>query len=192
MNDVCAQCPVLENRRYRLRPVAPGDGEDLLAIYSDARVQPFLEPGAPSVPPASPAQVQALIAAWQEECRAHRGTHWALEDRLSARVVGAVALSRREDDGFFADCALLRLDLHGDWERERLIADLLSLLVDAAYDLSACSLLATRAPRGATERIRALRRAGFRPTDEPLRDGEGRLTYGYFCRPRPAADSAPR
>lgn len=81
-------------------------------------------------------------------------------------IIRLIEQSDAED--FYNNCGLLRLDLGSGCEKAELIYDVLSLIVEPFYDWFECSMIATKAPLYAVERIEALKKMGFTKSEEPL------------------------
>jgi hypothetical protein len=59
------------------------------------------------------------------------------------------------------NCGLLRLDLRSDYETKANIIDILKTIIDKAYQLFECNMIATKALPIASERVNALKELGF-------------------------------
>ena len=79
-------------------------------------------------------------------------------------------------------CAVLRLDLRSDHEREDDLTDLLRLIVPRVYAWFDCDRIVTKAVPAASDRIQALRKAGFVPEDAPLIGHDGTQYGDYWTR----------
>ena len=93
-------------------------------------------------------------------------------------AVGTVEFCYRESE----DTGVLRLDLRSDYEKEADISEILSLVLESAYDWIGCSRLITKAKPIAEERIRALTAFGFTPALAPLIGHDSRAYGDYFER----------
>ena len=103
--------------------------------------------------------------------------------------MGTVELFRRgsdnaEDYGGNVDsyngCGILRLDLRSDYEIEEVVLKILSLIIPPSYELFGCKTIATKAIKKAEERIRALKKYGFRESPHKLIGEDGREYSDYF------------
>ena len=67
-------------------------------------------------------------------------------------TVQNLKLFHREADEHFYECGLLRLDLRSDYEDAGQIANIISLIKEATYDLFYYNIIATKAVPETTER----------------------------------------
>jgi RimJ/RimL family protein N-acetyltransferase len=83
---------VIETARLVLRPWDPSDAEGALAIYADPSVRRWLRPG--DAVPATVEEMRTRLHDWAPDD--HESTdvhgHWAICDRATSSVVGALAL----------------------------------------------------------------------------------------------------
>jgi RimJ/RimL family protein N-acetyltransferase len=83
---------VIETERLVLRPWTPADADAALAVFAAPGVREWLRPE--TDPPASVEEMGARIAQWQPDHHLHADVlgHWAVCDRTSSAVLGAVSL----------------------------------------------------------------------------------------------------
>lgn len=67
---------------------------------------------------------------------------------------------------YLLNCGLLRLDLRSDYETKVNIIDILKLIIEKAYQLFECNMIATKALPTASERVKALKELDFSPTEK--------------------------
>lgn len=192
--DVYETCPVLEGDNFFLRLVEAGDAEDLLEVYSDPDAAPLFNGDnchGDDFRYATIARMREAVAFWDYSYRNRFFVRWTVVHRPSGRAVGTAELFRRDAlsaDGeprdFYHGSGLLRLDLRSDFERRDAIAELLGVVGRSAYGLFQCEILATKVPPSATERARAMREAGFRPSAAPLVGDDGTEYGNYWVRRR--------
>lgn len=183
MIDPYEKCPVFENENYLLRLVEPSDAPDLLRVYSDEKAVPFfnsdncdgdfhctlLE------------HVQGMIAAWQQEYDRRGFVRWSIMDKKIHRVIGTIELFNRKANDYFNNCGLLRLDLRSDYEQEKYILEILSLITPAAFALFDCPMIATKVPAFASQRKSAVEQLGFTASPEELIGGhDGKIYTNYY------------
>lgn len=185
MKDIYQECPRFENGDYLLRLVAKTDASDLWKVYSDEKAVPFFNGdnchGDDFHYRALEAMEQALDF-WQFSYSAGYFVRWAIVEKKTGEAVGTMELFHRDAQDAFTNCGLLRLDLRSDQERADRIQSILSLILAPAYDLFACDKIATKAIPSATERIAALKKMGFAPTEEKLVGEDGTEYPFYFVK----------
>lgn len=184
MQDVYKECPVLENDRFILRLIEARDADDLLKVYSDKRTLPFFNSDnchGDNFYMTKKEDVQNAIRYWLEEYAQQGFVRFTVFDKAENGAVGTIELFRRSAEDYFNNCGLLRLDLRFDHENPDDIADVLSLIIEPAYELFHCDWLATKAPVYAVDRIAALKKTGFKLSEECLIGSYGGKVYdGYW------------
>lgn len=184
--NVYQSCPVLENEMFLLRLLEEKDAKELFRVYSDRRALPFFNSdnchGDIFYYPTEE-RMNAAVRFWLESYANGYFVRFTVIDKAVNAAVGTVELFRREAEDYFNDCGLLRLDLSYDYENSSDISEILSLISGRAYSLFGCSMLATKAPAYAVERIAALKEQGFVLSDQPLVGGDDKKPYdGYWVR----------
>ena len=94
--------------------------------------------------------------------------------------MGTIELFHREAEDYFTNCGLLRLDIRSDYEITREIVKILELIIEPAYVLFQCDKIATKAIDLAVERISALKRLGFKYSEEKLIGHDGTEYDSYY------------
>lgn len=95
-------------------------------------------------------------------------------------AIGTIELFHREVKDFFSKRGLLRLDMRSDYEQTEEIENVLSLILEPAFDLFQCNKIATKAIQEASERIQALKNLGFSQTEEILIGHDGTEYFSYL------------
>ncbi|MDR1002712.1 MAG: GNAT family N-acetyltransferase [Oscillospiraceae bacterium] len=184
--DPYEHCPRFENERFLLRLAESGDAEGLLSVYTDPAAQDTLTEcsawncdfgyGAKTL-----AEMREHIGKWIESYKNRYFVRMTIFDKQSETVVGTIEAYRREEGSFCGGKICLRLDLHSDYENEKAIDNLLSLIIKNGIASFGADGIVTRATPVAAERIKALLKNGFVLSDEQLQDGHGwGITYGEF------------
>ena len=179
--NIYEACPEVKNDRFLLRLVGEQDCEDLLKVYSDLKAVPLFNSDNCSGDDfyyATLERMQQAVAFWMLAYENGWFVRLSIVDRPAGCVVGTVELCCRESE----DAGVLRLDLRSDYEKKADILEILSLVVEPAYDWICCSRLITKAKPIAAERIKALTAVGFTPADAPLIGNDGRAYGDYFER----------
>ena len=174
-------CPILEDERYRLRLLCESDADDLLRVYSDEKAVPLFNDDncTGGFYFTAPEHMQGAIQFWLESYRRREFVRFTIVDKYAQQAVGTIELFNRRASDAFDNCAILRLDLRSDYEREEEIEAILSLIVPQTFDLFACGKIATKAIPTALERIQALKKLGFAPSEEKLIGHDG-MQYGHY------------
>lgn len=176
-------CPVFENENYLVRLIDAQDASDLLLVYSDEKAAPFFNSdncGGDDFHMTLLEHVQGAIKAWLEEYERKGFVRWSIIDKNMQQAVGTIELFNRHAEDYFNDCGILRLDLRGDYERREVIFEILSLIVQPAFELFDCQMIATKIPAFASLRKLAAEDIGFISSLQKL-IGHGGENYGdYF------------
>lgn len=181
--NIYQSCPTLQNDRFLLRLVQPSDASDLLKVYSDEKSAPFFNSdnchGDDFRYTTSERMWQALDF-WIQAYQNGWFVRFAVVDAATSEAIGTIEEFKRDENDFFTDCGLLRLDLRSDYETADVIASVLSLIASPSFVLFGCSIVATKAVSTATERIKALKSLGFVKSDQPLIGHDGTKYYDYY------------
>lgn len=183
MSNVYETCPVLENQQFLLRLIEEKDAKDLVKVYSDKNALPFFNSdncnGDNFYCPTEESMSEA-IKYWLWEYSRKGFVRFTICDKKNGEAVGTIELFHRDSEDYFNDCGILRLDLRSDYEKQEVIADILSLIAASAYELFECGMIATKAPAYAIERIEALKASGFMKSEECLVGGHDGKRYGDY------------
>ncbi|MFT4106980.1 MAG: N-acetyltransferase [Lacrimispora sp.] len=171
MIDVYEKCPVLENSYFLFRLVEENDAKDLIEVYSDKNSLPFFNSdncnGDNFYYPTAERMLEAIrFWLWEYDNRVY--VRFAIIDKTSNKAVGTVELFNRKAADYFNNCGLMRLDVRSDLEKHTSLCEIMSIVLEPAYQLFGCSMIATKAAIYAVERVRALEEMGFQKVKERL------------------------
>lgn len=181
--NIYQTCPALQNDEFLLRLVESSDATDLLKVYSDEKSAPFFNGDnchGDDFRYTTIERMRQALEFWKQAYQNGWFVRFAIVDKAQNEVIGTIEEFKRDENDFFTDCGLLRLDLRSDYETSAAITSVLSLIAAPSFDLFGCSIVATKAVSGATERIRALTSLGFVKSDEPLIGHDGTKYYDYY------------
>jgi len=85
-----ATFPVLETRRFLLRPATRDDAADMFRIMSDPQVTRYFG----RLPMATLAEAQERVQAIQADFQQHDGVRWAIADHTRDRLIGTCGFWR--------------------------------------------------------------------------------------------------
>ncbi|MBP3488702.1 MAG: GNAT family N-acetyltransferase [Roseburia sp.] len=184
MSNVYETCPTLENENYRLRLVAESDAEDLRKVYGDKFALPFFNSdnchGDNFYYPTAEGMREA-IRYWLMEYENRGFVRFAIVEKDSDTAIGTIELFHRVSEDFFHDCGILRLDVGSKYECEEVLCEILSVIIEPAYGLFECKMIATKAPIYAVERITALKKMGFEKSAQKVVGHDGTVYGDYWC-----------
>lgn len=181
--DIYKACPTLQNDEYILRLVDDGDINDLLEVYGDAKAVPFFNSDnchGDDFHYTTVERMRSAIDFWKDAYKNGWFVRLAVVDRQTNRTIGTIEQFRRDENDFFTECGLLRLDLRSDRERTEIIQSILSLIVAPSFEIFGVKIVATKAIPSAEERIKALLSFGFEKSDQPLIGHDGTKYYDYY------------
>jgi len=187
MKDVYTACPVFENDRFMLRLVKETDAEKLLSVYSDRNAVPLFNSDnchGDDFYYRTIERIKQAVAFWEESYRSKWFVRWIIIDKKTEKAAGTIELFHRDSNDFFTNCGLLRLDLGSPYETQETAAAVIKLILEPAYELFGCSMIATKAVPAAGERRKALEQAGFRLTEQTLMAPDGTEYGSYYYRER--------
>ncbi|MCI8669009.1 MAG: GNAT family N-acetyltransferase [Lachnospiraceae bacterium] len=180
MLDIYKSCPILENENFLLRLIEEKDAEDLLKIYSDKAALPFFNSDnchGSNFYITNEKDMINTIKYWRIEYSEGGFVRFTIIDKGRNSAIGTIELFNRKANDYFNNCGLLRIDLHPDYENTEIIADILSIIVEPAYELFDCTMIAMKAPIYAVDRIEALQKSEFMLTEEHLTGSYGGKEY---------------
>lgn len=180
MENPYEKYPVFENKAYLLRKVNSSDASDLLLVYADEKTVPFFNSdncNGDDFHYTSLSRMQQAIAFWELEYQSKGFVRWAVLDKRVNRAIGTIELFNRKASDYYNNCGILRLDLRGDYEQEKSILEILSLILPTAFALFDCEIIATKVPPFASERKSAVTQMGFIASKEPLIGGHDGTCY---------------
>lgn len=173
----------LESDSFLLRKVSLADADDLLAVYSDKKSIPLFNCDncdGDRFNYDTPVKMREAINFWLFSYDKGYFVRWCIADKKSGRAIGTVELFNRFEADHFNNCAVLRIDLRSDYEKESVILELLALIVPKIKGLFSSSFTATKAISSASDRIGALEKFGFARTNEAMLGNGGVRYTDYF------------
>ncbi|WP_415984402.1 GNAT family N-acetyltransferase [Holdemanella biformis] len=181
--DVYENCPIYENEYYMLRMTNKEDKADLLKVYSDEKSVPFFNSdncGGDDFYYTTEKRMEQAIEFWHWEYDRQGFVRWTIVSKETNEAVGTIELFHRKAEDYFTNCGLLRLDIRSDYEITSEIVKILELIIEPAYVLFQCDKIATKAIDLAVERISALKRLGFKYSEEKLIGHDGTEYDSYY------------
>ena len=182
------KCPSYEGENYLVRKLEVRDTSDLLNVYSDEKAVPLFNSdncNGDDFHYTSLERMQQAVEFWLWSYTNKYFVRFSIIDKRIQKVIGTIELFHRDSKDYFNRCGLLRLDLKSDYEKEKPISEILSLIVPPAYDLFDCDMVATKIPTFAGERKAAAVQNGFFATDKALVGGDdGKIYTNYDVRLR--------
>ena len=176
-------CPEIQNGNFLFRLVQSSDVYDLLKVYSDVKAVPLFNSDnchGDDFHYTTLERMRSALDFWQEAYKNGWFVRFAIIDKTKNEVIGTIEEVRRDDNDYFTNCGLVRLDLRSDYEHVSAIRDIMSLAASQSFDLFGCGMLATKAVPTALERISALTSLGFAKSDQPLVGHDGTKYYDYY------------
>ena len=182
--NVYKNCPILESENFLLRFVDIGDADDLLLVYSDLKSVSLFNSdncGGDDFYYTTIERMKEAIEYWIWEYSRKGFVRWSIIDKNNKQIIGTVELFKRKAKDYFNDCAVLRLDLRSDYEKCNIIAELLCLIISDTFKIFKCKMIATKAFPQSDERLTALKRVGFKLSDEILIGTHDRESYSNYA-----------
>ena len=183
VGDPYESFPVFESQHFLLRAVQDEDIDDLLAVYSDPKSQPFFNSDnchGDDFHYETLERMRQAMDFWDYSYKNRFFIRWAIVDKRSKSAIGTIEAFARHAGDAYDDCCLLRLDLRSDFENKEAIEEILSLTHPLFLPLFGVSSIATKAIPSASERIMAIKALGFVESAEPLIGDDGTEYRHYF------------
>lgn len=181
--DIYKTCPTLQNDRFVLRLVNDGDLNDLLTVYSDTKAVPLFNSDnchGDDFHYTTLERMRSALDFWKDAYKNGWFVRLAIVDMQTTETIGTIEQFRRDENDYFTECGLLRLDLRSDYEKTDIIQNILSLIVAPSFELFGVKIVATKAIPAAKERITALLSLGFEKSDQPIIGHDGTKYYDYY------------
>lgn len=184
MGSVYEECPVFENDRFLLRFINKDDASDLLKVYSDKKAIPFFNSdncdGDNFYYPTLD-HMEKAIDFWLSSYEKRWFVRWTIVDKETSKAIGTIELFNRVADDDFNGVGVLRLDVGSLYEEAGVLEEILSIIINPAFELFECDTIITKAPIYAVERIKALKQFGFEKSDSLLVGTNDHYAYnGYW------------
>lgn len=196
--NVYKSCPQFENSDFLIRRAEISDKEDLLKVYSDPKAVPFFNSDnchGDDFHYTTLERMEEALLFWEQAYLNGWFVRFSVVEKKLGNAVGTVELFKRGGENIcnnggdsnsgsecYNGCGILRLDLRSDYENEKTISDILSLVIPPAYELFGCKTIAAKAVKEAEERIKALKKYGFRENPHKLIGDDGTEYSDYFSR----------
>lgn len=171
---------VLESDHYLLRLTGPEDLEDLLKVYSDRCALPFFNSdncNGDNFYYDTPERMGEALRFWAEACKNRWFARLTIMDKEHGHAIGTVEICSRESEDAFDGMCILRVDVGSAWETEAVLTEIYRLVSPRTDALLCTRGIVTKAPIWAVERIKALREAGFVPSEHFLIGGHDGYPY---------------
>ncbi len=181
--NIYEHCPTLENEDFTLRLTNDDDLSDLLKVYSDIKAVPFFNSDnchGDDFHYTTLERMREALEFWKTSYANGWFVRFSIVDKKSGETVGTIEEFRRDENDFFTDCGLIRLDLRSDYETAGKIESIMSLIAQPSFELFGCSMLATKAISEASERRKALTALGFVQSKEALICQDGTKYFDYL------------
>lgn len=182
MKDIYRVFETFENERYLYRAVTREDTGALLRVYSDKHALPFFNSDnchGDNFYYTTLERMKQAIDFWQRSYDNGWFVRWCIVDKAANQVIGTAELFTRSSEDAYNGDAVLRLDLHSDYEEASRIVDILEPLLPHIPELFAPSVI-SKVPCYAVERQAAFAMLGFHPSDSFLIGEDGYAYNGYW------------
>ena len=176
--NVYEHCPEIAGARFVLRLVTEEDCQDLLKVYSDEASVPLFNSDNCNGDDFHYTTMERMlqgIRMWLWSYHHGWFVRWSIVDKAARCTVGTIELFRRDEEG-----GVLRLDLRSDYENAADILEILSMILPPSFDWFGCGQFLTKAKPIAGERLKALRKLGFQPSEKPLIGHDGTVYGDYY------------
>ncbi len=177
------KCPVFENENFLLRLVNDEDVQDLLLVYSDEKAVPYFNSdncNGDDFHYTSLERMKNAVDFWKNAYGFKAFVRWTIIDKNIGKAIGTIELFNRCADDYFNNCGIMRLDLRSDYEDSEKIKEILSIILQSAFDLFNCTMIATKVPDFADERKAAVTDLKFIYSNEKLIGGDDKKEYSDY------------
>lgn len=168
-----------------LRLFQDADCDDLIKVYGDKNALPFFNSDScdgENFYYATKERMEEAISFWHmayENCWFAR---LFIVAKVISSVIGTVELCLRVSEDEFNGMGVLRVDVRSDYEEEKTLYDIFSLITPRFEELVGCKGILTKSPLYAIERIKAVQKAGFTKSEHFLIGKTGYAYDGYWMK----------
>ena len=181
--NVYETCRILESEKFIIRLFQDEDCNDLLKVYSDKNALPFFNSdncdGYNFYYPSRERMTEAMEF-WHMSYKNKCFVRLSIVDKAGLSVIGTVELCLRVSKDEFNNMGILRLDVRSDYEQEKVLYEIFSLIASRVEEMLGCKGVITKVPIYAVERMKAVQRAGFVKAEHFLIGKNGYAYDGYF------------
>lgn len=181
--NIYETCPTLESKQFMIRLFQDADCCDLLKVYSDKNALPFFNSdncdGDNFYYPTKE-RMEEAIGFWHMSYENGWFARLSVIDKLISSVIGTVELCLRVSEDEFNNMGILRVDVRSDYEQEKALSDIFSLITPKIEEMLGCKGVLTKAPLYAIERIKAIQQVGFTKSEHLLIGKTGYAYDGYW------------
>lgn len=158
------KCPVYESRNFLLRLVEENDAEDLIDCYSDPiSAKLFNSDNCTSnFIYKTIDEVEDCIKFWLNEYKDQLYVRFSIVDKSIEKSIGTMEFFAKEEEyKDFGKIGVLRIDLSSKYEKENVIAEILSEVEKYFYDDFQVNSIITKGTPEAKQRVNILNKFGF-------------------------------
>lgn len=181
--NIYEECPTLENDRFLIRLTTKEDCVDLLEVYSDKNALPFFNSDnchGDNFYYATKERMSEAIDFWEMLYENGWFVRLSIVDKVVSKVIGTVKVCLRVSEDVFNNMGILRLDVKSEYEKERFLYDIFSIVTPHMNEMLGCHGTITKVPIYAIERINAIQRAGYTKSKDYLIGSDGFTYDGYW------------
>lgn len=165
-NNPYKECPTFETEHFMIRLISEADADDLLVCYGDAEALRFFNNDNCLGECDYVNHMAGMINGWLTYCYAKgEFIRLSIVDKLSQKAIGTIEIYDRKCQQTERTTGILRVDIAPRYEKELFLAELFTLSCHIFFDIFHSELIITKAIPEATERILALKRAGYQPKE---------------------------
>jgi len=172
------ECPIYENKNFRLRLVSREDATELLSCYGDTKSVPLFNSDNCNSDfyMQSEEEMLKMIDFWLMEYGQSGYIRFAIVNLETEKVIGTIEIFvKPQYHDFYGHIGLLRLDLASKYENEKDLSSLLNLIESEFKKLFKMDSLLTKAYSKGVERVNTLKKRGY-----ILNEDEAITNYGDY------------
>ena len=174
---------VLESANFLIRRTEERDCADLLKVYSDRNALPFFNSDncdGDNFYYTTKERMEEALRFWKLSYENGWFARFSIVDRSASSVIGTIELCLRVSEDEFNNMGILRIDVRSDYEKEDTLYEIIALILPHISEMLECEGILTKGPIYAVERIKAMKRAGFKKSEYMLIGKTGYAYDGYW------------
>lgn len=173
----------LKGNTFTIREVQESDKQDLLQVYGDKNALPFFNGDnceGDIFYYNTSEKIDKAFDFWKYSKENKWFRRLSIVHSSENRVIGTVELCYRGKDEFSDSTGILRVDVQSGYEEQGVLQEIFSLITSVFLRLIDGSVIITKIPSYAVERIAAASQSGYTKSPIVLTGHKGEQYYDYW------------
>ena len=181
--NIYKECPSFENDEFEIRLFKNEDLPDFLKVYGDKNALPYFNSDncdGDNFFYNTEEKMRKALDFWKMSYENGWFARMSIIDKKKPEVIGTVELCIRISEDDFNNMGVLRVDVRSDYENEKELYSIFSLITPHVEELLGCKGIITKGALYAVERAAAISKVGFTKSENLLHGKNGVVYDGYW------------